>query len=75
MNKEKEITRVLCDVLREICETTDITDIDELPKYGNSAIYIPRLRRVPTFVFTEEDIELIKEIAEQEGEDFSVLTD
>lgn len=71
MSKEEKIKQLLCDILREICDATDSTDFVEL----DVTAYIPQFRYMPTFCFTEEDIEIIKDLSDEMLEDFSILTD
>lgn len=74
MSKEEKIKRLLCDILREVCDATDSTDFVEDVEFG-TATYIPQFRYMPTFCFTEEDIEIIKDLSDEMLEDFSILTD
>jgi hypothetical protein len=71
MSKEEKIKQLLCGILREICDATDSTDLVEF----DATAYIPKLRYMPTFCFTEEDIEIIKDLSDEMLEDFSILTD
>ena len=72
MNREYKIKQLLCGILRDICDATDSTDFVE---FDDATAYIPRLRYMPTFCFTEEDIEIIKDLSDEMLEDFSILTD
>lgn len=74
MSKEEKIKQLLCNILREICDATDSIDYVEDADFDATA-YIPKLRYMPTFCFTEEDIEIIKDLSEEILEDFSILTD
>lgn len=60
---------LLVKILTEICDAT--TDI-ECDRDNDS--YIPELRYVPTFEFTAEDLAVIHRLAEEELQDFSMLT-
>lgn len=71
MNNES-ITRLLCDILREIAEAVSAMEVYESDA---GTLHLPEFRYIPSFEFTDEDIQLIKEIAESEGEDFSTLTE
>ena len=74
MSKEEKIKQLLCGILREICDATDSTDYVEDSDFDATA-YIPQFRYMPTFCFTEEDIEIIKDLSDEMSEDFSILTD
>lgn len=74
MRKEEKIKRLLCYILRMICNATDSTDIVKDVEFDVS-VYIPQFRYMPTFCFIEEDIEIIKDLSEEMSEDFSILTD
>lgn len=74
MSKEEKIKQLLCGVLREICDATDSIDYVEDSDFDATA-YIPQFRYMPTFCFTEEDIEIIKDLSDEMLEDFSMLTD
>ena len=74
MSKEEKIKQLLCGILREICNATDSTDFVEDADFDATA-YIPQFRYMPTFCFTEEDIEIIKDLSDEMSEDFSILTD
>jgi hypothetical protein len=71
MSKEEKIKHLLCGILREICDATDSTDLVEF----DATAYMPQFRYMPTFCFTEEDIEIIKDLSDEMLEDFSILTD
>lgn len=47
-------------------------EVDDDTEYGT--LHYPIFRYTPTFDFTDEDIELIKWLAEEEGEAFDMLT-
>lgn len=74
MSKEEKIKQLLCGVLREICDATDSIDYIEDSDFDATA-YIPQFRYMPTFCFTEEDIEIIKDLSDEMLDDFSILTD
>ena len=69
--KEKMQARsnILVNILTEICDAA--TDI-ECDRDNDS--YVPELRYVPTFEFTAEDLAVIHRLAEEELQDFSMLT-
>lgn len=71
MGKEEKIKSLLCNILREICDATDFVESVEF----DATTYMPQFRYMPTFCFTEEDIEIIKDLSDEMLEDFSILTD
>lgn len=71
MPRDTAIRRLLCSVLQGINAAMSEMDIDEETEFGT--LHIPAFRYTPTFEFTDEDIELIKWLAEEEAEDFSML--
>lgn len=73
MSKEEKIKQLLCNILRDMCEATDSIYYGEGMEFGD--IYMPNFRYMPTFCFTEEDIEIIKDLSDEMLEDFSILTD
>ena len=62
---------LLVSLLRTINEATSEMDSEETDA---GLITIPSFRYEPTFEFDEEDIQTIKELSNEEGEDFSILT-
>lgn len=62
---------LLLSLLRTINEATSETDSEETEE---GLVTIPSFRYEPTFEFNEEDIQTIREISDEEGEDFSMLT-
>lgn len=62
---------LLLELLRTINEATSEMDSEETDA---GLITIPSFRYEPTFEFDEEEIQTIKELAKEEGEDFSILT-
>ncbi len=69
-NKRKHL--LLLNVLRTIAEST--TEVETDPDTEAGTITIPVFRWQPQFEFDEEDIQTIKELSNEEGEDFSILT-
>ena len=61
---------LLLSLLRTINEATSETDSEETDA---GLVIIPSFRYEPTFEFEEEDIQTIRKISEEEGEDFSLL--
>ena len=47
--------------------------VDDDTDFGT--LHIPNMRYVPTIEFTDEDIELIRWLEEEEGESFGILTE
>lgn len=74
MSKEEKIKQLLCDILDEITIHTDKIFRFGETESGN-VTYMPMLRDIPMFVFTEEDIKLIRDLADELVENFSKLTD
>lgn len=67
-NKRKHL--LLLELLRTINEATSEMDSEETDA---GLVTIPSFRYEPTFEFDEEDIQTIRELADEEGEDFSLL--
>lgn len=62
-------SNILVNILTEICDAaTDIVHEED------DDTYYPELRYVPTFEFTAEDLAVIHRLAEEELQDFSMLT-
>lgn len=72
MEKNDRIIRLLCSILQEIADATTEMDTEETEC---GTLHFTELRYTPVFPFTDDDIQLIKEIADSEDEDFSQLTD
>lgn len=72
MPMNNAIKNLLCRILQEISRASV-----EVEKEDTDAgeIYVPNLRYLPCFEFLKEDVELIKWLADEEGEDFSNLTE
>lgn len=70
LNTRKHL--LLLNVLRTIAEST--TEVETDPDAETGTITIPVFRWQPQFEFDEEDIQTIKELSNEEGEDFSILT-
>ena len=73
MTKDDAIRNLLCRVLQEINDATTEIEVDSETEFGT--LHIPTFRYTPIFEFTDEDIELIKWLAEEEGETFDMLTE
>ena len=63
---------LLLEIIRTIAEAT--TDLDIDPDTDAGTITIPIFRFQSQFEFDEEDMQTIRELAEEEGEDFTTLT-
>lgn len=63
---------LLMNILRTIAEATTEMDVDEETEAGT--ISVPVFRYQPQFEFDEEDMQTIRDLAEEEGEDFTTLT-
>ena len=72
MTKDDAIRNLFCRVLQAIDNATTEMEVDDDTEYGT--LHYPIFRYTPTFDFTDEDIELIKWLAEEEGEAFDMLT-
>lgn len=73
MRKNKAIRNLFCRVLSEIDAATTEMVVDDDTDFGT--LHIPNMRYVPTIEFTDEDIELIRWLEEEEGESFGILTE
>ncbi len=71
MSKEEEIKALLLYVLRALAEATIGMDTMET---DCGTLYYPELRYMPEFEFSEDDLQLIKELEEEGMGDFSTLT-
>lgn len=69
--KEKAHARMilLCELLQSICDATSEIEHEE-----GDETYIPVFRYEPTFEFTAEDLHTIYTLAEEEMQDYSMLT-
>lgn len=63
---------LLVDIIRTMADATTEMDIDTETEAGTIAS--PVFRYMPQFEFDEEDMQTIRELAEEEGEDFTTLT-
>lgn len=72
MEREERIKTLLVSMLGTIAEATDIMESEST---DCGTLHFPELRYVPTFAFTDEDIQLIKSLGEEAMEDFSMLTE
>ena len=70
LNTRKHL--LLLNVLRTIADAT--TEVETDPDNEAGIITMPVFRWQPQFEFDEEDIQTIKELSNEEGEDFSILT-
>lgn len=73
MSKEEKIKALLISMLRTLSDAT--TDVETDNDTDCGTLYYPILRYIPSFEFTEDDINLIKALEEEELEDFSILTE
>ena len=73
MTRNKAIRQLFCRILQEIDAATTEMIVDNETEYGT--LHIPNMRYVPTIEFTDEDIELIRWLEDEEGESFGVLTE
>ena len=62
---------LLLSLLRTINGATSEIDSEETDE---GLITIPSFRYEPTFEFNEEDIQTIRQLSDEDGEDFSMLT-
>lgn len=72
MSKEERIKALLVSILETIADATVEMETGEM---DCGTLHFPVLRYEPTFEFSDEDIQLIKTLGEEELEDFSALTD
>ncbi len=72
MNKSDKIENLLCRILEEICNSS-LSSEPEDSEFG--LLFVPEFKYSPIFEFTEEDIQLIKELEEENDYDFSTLTE
>jgi len=72
MTNDEAIRNLFCRVLQEIDAAITEMETDET---DSGIIHYPSFRYTPTFEFTDEDIELIKWLADEEGETFDMLTE
>ena len=70
-NKER-VKKLLVSILGTLADATVDLDVEDTD-FGT--MYYPVLRFIPTFEFTEDDIKLIRELGEEEMDDFSTLTE
>ncbi len=63
---------LLVNVIRTIADATTDMDIDAETDAGTIAS--PVFRYMPSFEFDEEDMQTIRELAKEEGDDYTLLT-
>ena len=72
MRKEDKIEKFLVSILETIADATESVEVESA---DCGVLHFPMLKYAPVFEFTDEDIQLIKELGEDNLEDFSILTD
>ena len=72
MRKEDKIERLLVSILETIADATESVEVESA---DCDVLHLPMLKYAPVFEFTDEDIQLIKELGDNNMEDFSMLTD
>lgn len=72
-NEDSKYRDLLVSILSTIAEAADMTEAQDGLDYGTG--YFPHLRFEPSFEFTDEDMTLIKQLEDDEGEDWSTITD
>lgn len=72
MRKEDKIEKLLVSILETIVDATESVEVESA---DCGVLHFPIFRYSPMFEFTDEDIQLIKELGEDNLEDFSILTD
>ena len=72
MRKEDKIEKLLVSILETIADATESVEVESA---DCGVLHFPMLKYAPVFEFTDEDIQLIKELGEDNLEDFSILID
>lgn len=72
MSKEERIRRLLVSMLETLANATVGMETEDM---DCGKLHFPVLKYEPTFEFSDEDIQLIKTLGEEELEDFSTLTE
>lgn len=72
-NEDTKYRNLLVSILSTIADAADETTVDDGLDYGTG--YFPHFRFEPTFEFTEEEMTLIKQLEDEECEDWSTITD
>lgn len=72
MTREERIKTLFVSILGRIANATDIMEIKDT---DCGRLLLPVFGWCPSFEFTDEDIQLIKSLGEEMGEDFSILTE
>lgn len=72
MRKEDKIEKLLVSILETIADATESVEVESA---DCGVLHFPMLKYAPVFEFTYEDIQLIKELGEDNLEDFSILID
>jgi hypothetical protein len=72
-NEDSKYRDLLVSILSTIAESADMTEAQDGLDYGTG--YFPHFRFEPSFEFTDEDMTLIKQLEDDEGEDWSTITD
>jgi len=69
-DKNYERAQLLCNLLQTICEAAN--GVEEMETDAGTT-RILSLRYEPTFEFFEDDVKIIKELAEEMGEEFPYI--
>lgn len=72
MTKEERIKKLLVSLLETLANATVGMETEDM---DCGTLHFPVLRYTPTFEFSNDDIQLIKALGEEELEDFSTLTE
>ena len=72
MSKEDKIKALLVSMLDTLANASVGMETENM---DCGTLHCPVLKYTPTFEFTDNDIQLIKTLGEEELEDFSTLTD
>ncbi len=72
-NDDSKYRDLLVSILSTIADAADETTADDGLDYGTG--YFPHFRFEPSFEFTDEEMTIIKELEQEECEDWSTITD
>lgn len=72
-NEDSKYRDLLVSILSTIAEAADVTEAQDGLDYGTG--YFPHFRFEPNFEFTDEEMTLIKQLEDEECEDWSTITE
>lgn len=71
-NEDSKYRDLLVSILSTIADAADVTEANDGLDYGTG--YFPHFRFEPNFEFTDEEMNIIKQLEDEECEDWSTIT-